>query len=210
MMPSMDQSHCLPNVEVVKTKIWSAPEPASASYNRLIGALEKESKEILDQSSNIVPQFQFSEIENGFSESQRKELEKRGCCIIRGVVDTGTVEKWAIDAEKYVTENDYHGTKNKSEGEISNFFEQKTPQIYGVYWNKPQVQARQHPNMAKVKIKTKFFFLFFIVLFCSIPFSRQKRKKGKKLTFLSPFFFHFLIFLISLGSRNFKHSLETK
>jgi len=80
------------------------------------------------------------------SEAQIAEIRKRGVLIIKQTVPRPQAEKWAEEAVKYLNENDYNGNKAKLD-DPKDFFSGKTPQIYGVYWSKPQTEARQHPNM---------------------------------------------------------------
>src|SRR5687768_6698999 len=61
-----------------------------ASWKRLLEAFEEETKIIKELGPNVVPQIQFEELmKNGgkFPPAVADEIRKRGCAVIRNVVD---------------------------------------------------------------------------------------------------------------------------
>jgi len=140
-------------ISINKSDLWKGAEAPKKSFQRLLAKLEEETRIIQEQGSQIVPQVSFQDLAQGsVPASLVAEIKKRGVVIIRSVVDPLLVDKWAEQAEAYVTtQNDFHGVDPKQRAAVDEFFAQNTPQIYGVYWNKPQVQARQHENMATAR-----------------------------------------------------------
>jgi len=139
----------------LKKSLWKGTQSPEEAFKRLQEAIDREVRlirEASDRDQSVIPEVSFSDIQNGSVPSGVvAEIRKRGTAIVRGVVPSELAETWAKEAESYVNvENDYHGTSGKQSSTVAdakNFFAEETPQIYGVYWNKPQMRARQHPNM---------------------------------------------------------------
>jgi Protein of unknown function (DUF1479) len=70
----------------VKWKLIQGREEAvTASWERLLKALEKEVKTVEEIGSLIIPSIQYDEMHDKFLEFQ-KDLKERGASVIRGVV----------------------------------------------------------------------------------------------------------------------------
>lgn len=169
---NMGEEPCLsasiPDPAEFKRKLWkgSGPEASpEAAWQRLQAAVEKEVREIKEldgKGQTVIPEINFVDILNGtVPQHIAEQVRHRGTAVVRGVVDEATVAQWAQMAEDYVTkENDYHSTsaEKSAVADSKNFFAEATPQIYGVYWNKAQIQARQHKNMARVRAYLNSFW----------------------------------------------------
>ena len=61
--------------------------------------------------------------------------------------------EWNEELGRYIDENDYY-EKARKKGSLDNYFSQldaARPQIFGIYWSKPQIEARQGETMAIAK-----------------------------------------------------------
>ena len=96
---------------------------------------------------NVIPEIQFSDIaEQRVSAAQIELVKTRGACVIRNVFDRSKVEQWDRDIAEYVKRNDLDTRlKTRAEDKYFGQLASSKPQIYGVYWSKPQVLARQAP-----------------------------------------------------------------
>ncbi|CAA9410876.1 MAG: Uncharacterized protein YbiU [uncultured Propionibacteriaceae bacterium] len=100
----------------------------------------------------VWPVIEYDDIENQtVSESALALLKRRGCAVIRGHFDHAEAEKWDADVVHYVDSNHFF---DKYTGPADDFFsdlEMSKPEIYPIYWSSAQMEARQHPRMAKAQ-----------------------------------------------------------
>ena len=111
-------------------------------------------REAAEQGKSVIPELDYATIQSGaVTEAQTAEIRRRGCAVIRGVFPKAQVNEWNDEIGAYLAANDYL-TKAKEKAGLDKYFSQledATPQIYGVYWSKPQVMARQAESMAATK-----------------------------------------------------------
>lgn len=102
----------------------------------------------------VVPEVSYSAINNGaVSDDDIATIRQRGCVIVRGVFERQQAEDWNNELGGYLDANDYYD-KAKEKAGLDNYFgdlKDARPQIFGVYWSKPQVMARQAETMAVTK-----------------------------------------------------------
>ena len=102
----------------------------------------------------VIPQVQYREIANGAVEEPFRELvRRRGCIIVKGVFDAIQVSEWNHEIGEYIDRNDYFTAANEKK-DLDKYFsalENATPQIFSLYWSRPQVMARQAESMATTK-----------------------------------------------------------
>lgn len=110
-----------------------------AAWVRLTEDFEKEISLIKEMGPAIVPQVEYSTIvENNveFPSSVADEIRKRGCVVIRNVVDRSEALKYKEMVQQYINNH-----KEKIVG-----FPEDNPQVWEIYWSKAQISARSHPN----------------------------------------------------------------
>ncbi|MDO5059903.1 MAG: DUF1479 domain-containing protein [Neisseria sp.] len=102
---------------------------------------------------NPVPVLQADEMMAGnISEAQKAAIRKRGCVVVKGVFDRARAEQWNRDIGDYLENNRFEeALKNAAEDHYFGTLNEGKPQIYGVYWSKPQVEARQDARMREVQ-----------------------------------------------------------
>ena len=63
------------------------------------------------------------------------------------------INDWNVQLEEYIDQNNYYDDQQKKAGIDEYFSELKSgkPQIFGLYWSKPQVEIRQSIELDKVK-----------------------------------------------------------
>ncbi len=102
----------------------------------------------------VIPEINYANIADGsVTEAQRADIRHRGCAIIRGVFPRATAEGWNAELGDYIAENDYVKRSQEKAGmdEYFSGLDAGAPQIFGLYWSRPQVMARQDPAMAATK-----------------------------------------------------------
>jgi hypothetical protein len=105
-----------------------------------------------DRGEEVWPIIDYADVEAGtVSADALAQLKRRGCAIVRGHFDRDQAEQWDRDIVSYVDSNQFF---EKYAGPADDFFgdlEASKPEIYPVYWSSAQMEARQHPRMAKVQ-----------------------------------------------------------
>lgn len=106
------------------------------------------------EGADVIPQLDYRDVAaDAVSEAQQNRIRRRGCLIIRGVFDRGQATDWNEEIGRYIDDNDYY-SKAKEKVGLDKYFSALAsgrPQIFGLYWSQPQMQARQHENMAQTR-----------------------------------------------------------
>jgi hypothetical protein len=102
----------------------------------------------------VIPEIQYADIAAGtVSESTIAAIKDRGACVVRGVFSPERAEAWDNQVAQYVERNRLdeklaHRAEDKFFGTLSS----SKPQIYGIYWSGPQVEARQSPELTQTRV----------------------------------------------------------
>jgi hypothetical protein len=102
----------------------------------------------------VIPEIAFADIAAGRVNPDQIALVKpRGACVVRSVFDRATAEQWDRDIADYLERNQLdakllHRAEDRYFGQLAS----SKPQIYGVYWSKPQVLARQSPELTQTRV----------------------------------------------------------
>ncbi|MBL4813092.1 MAG: DUF1479 family protein [Rhodobacteraceae bacterium] len=147
-----------PGLYIKKTKrALTARHDVKTSFARLSDRVEREIDGVLNEiakGGSAIPEISFKSVESGsVSSTQSAEIKRKGCVIIRGVFSTQQAESWNQELGEYIDENDYYILAKEKAG-IDKYFSQlddAVPQIFGLYWSRPQVNARQAVTMAQTK-----------------------------------------------------------
>jgi hypothetical protein len=102
----------------------------------------------------VIPEIQFADIvANRVTDAQIALVKARGACVIRKVFDRSLVEQWDRDIAEYVERNNLDARlMNRAEDKYFGQLASSKPQIYGVYWSKPQVLARQSSELTQARV----------------------------------------------------------
>lgn len=128
-----------------------------AAFDSVRSAMLREVQAIraaTDRGDSVIPEVSHTKIAAGdVPEATRRAIRHRGCAIVRGVFDRAQAQDWNAELGDYIASNDYVA-KAQAKAGIDQYFsalDASRPQIFGLYWSRPQVMARQHPNMAATK-----------------------------------------------------------
>ena len=102
----------------------------------------------------VVPELSFEAIKgNSVSTRDITSIRQHGCVIIRGVFPQAMAKDWNQELGDYLDRNNYLKHAKEKAGLDTYFGDlaDAKPQIYGVYWSRPQVMARQAESMATTK-----------------------------------------------------------
>lgn len=105
-------------------------------------------------SGGAVPELAYADIAHGrVSPEQVARIHRRGCVVVRGVFDPAQVRVWNEEIRRYIEDNDYFAHARAKAG-LDKYFSALAsgrPQIFGLYWSRPQIQARQDERMAATR-----------------------------------------------------------
>ena len=137
------------NIEKQKIKL------KKLSHNYKINFENIEKKILIDveeveklkiQNKKIIPEINYQNIKNKLINNEVVNLvKKRGCVVIRNVFEKEKVIKWNREIEQYIDENNYYEDQKEKAGLDQYFSDLQSgkTQIFGLYWSKPQIEARQ-------------------------------------------------------------------
>ena len=124
-------------------------------YARLTASVEAQLEVIEGERARgqaSVPEVSFADLE-AIDDATLARIRQRGCVIVRGVFDRARVARWNGELEDYLARNRYI-EKSVAKRGIDQYFSalaSARPQIYGIYWSPPQMQARQSEELARTR-----------------------------------------------------------
>ncbi len=102
----------------------------------------------------VIPIVTYPDIAHGsVTPDTIERIKDRGACVIRNVFAPEQASAWDDEIGKYVDENHLdeklaHAAEDKYFGALA----AGKPQIYGIYWSRPQVQARQSEALTRARV----------------------------------------------------------
>ncbi len=135
--------HALPNYADVFAEV-------DANIRQQIAELNAQQQ----RGENPVPQLDAEDIlQHRVTRQQKAQILQRGCCVIHGVFPQEKAEAWNEEVGNYLDRNNFvERLKHAAEDNYFGDLKQGKPQIYGIYWSTPQVEARQHARMNAVQV----------------------------------------------------------
>ena len=101
-----------------------------------------------------IPVHDYADVETGqIDEAATARIKERGVVILRNTFDTERVIGWNDWLMDYVTKNDFFERQKKKEGMDKYFatLSSSRPQILGLYWSQPQMEARTSEELATAR-----------------------------------------------------------
>ena len=141
----------------------------------------------------VVPEVQYADIRDGkVSEATRAAIRRTGCAVVRGVYPEAMANDWFAEVGAYLEDNHYE-EKEIEKRSLDKYFsalKAGRPQIFNVYWSKPQVNARQGESLAATRAFLdrlwKYEGVFDPDLQCAYADRVRRRQPGDKTLGLSP------------------------
>jgi Protein of unknown function (DUF1479) len=101
----------------------------------------------------VIPVLQYADIAAGtVSADMISKVKDRGACVIRNTFPAEQARAWDDEVARYVEDNGlYERLANAAEDKYFGTLAAAKPQIYGVYWSRPQVEARQSESLTRVR-----------------------------------------------------------
>ena len=97
----------------------------------------------------VVPDIAWSDLAAGRAPgSFSGDVRRSGCVVVRGVFPATQAADWNAELGDYLASNDAAGRLRARDPAR---WQGRTPQMYSVYWSRPQVLARQSEPLAAVR-----------------------------------------------------------
>ncbi len=126
----------------------AALEAAAASMRDEVAAVVAERAD----SGSAVPVVEYADVAAGTVPAERMAaIRRRGCAVVRGTFERTEAAAWDDELEAYLEDNDFIGRYRGPADQLFSALSSSRPQIYGVYWSRPQIAARQHERMVTVR-----------------------------------------------------------
>jgi len=101
-----------------------------------------------------IPVHDYADVATGqIDEAATARIKERGVVILRNTFDTERVIGWNDWLMDYVTKNNFFERQKKKEGMDKYFatLSSSRPQILGLYWSQPQMEARTSEELATAR-----------------------------------------------------------
>ena len=102
----------------------------------------------------VIPEITYRNIEEGsVSDEMMQTIRRTGCAVVRGVFPSTMASDWFAELSEYLQSNHYEEREVEKRNLDKYFSALKAgkPQIFNVYWSKPQVRARQDVKLAQTR-----------------------------------------------------------
>jgi hypothetical protein len=141
-------------IRETKTLLREMVPDLTGRMKRLDQWLAEEVASIQAEGDGAIPEVEWRDLlREGMGESTRERVHQRGCLIVRGLFDRARAAEWNRVIGDYIETNRYL-EKVTSRAGLDRYFSGLAagrPQIYGLYWSKPQIEARQDPAMTQLR-----------------------------------------------------------
>jgi len=143
-------------IAATKKQLRDALPQRAAAFADLEAHIRKEADEIQELAArgrNVIPEIAYADIAAGrIGPEQKAEIRRRGAVVVRGVFPRAQADQWNAELGEYITSNGYYETK--VDPKLDQYFsvlKSGRPQIFGIYWSKPQVHARQSASLSATR-----------------------------------------------------------
>jgi len=99
----------------------------------------------------VIPEIAYADIRDGrVGDAVKAAIRRTGCAVVRGVYPEAQANDWFAEVGAYIDDNRYE-EKEIEKRSLDKYFsalKAGRPQIFNLYWSKPQVNARQGESLA--------------------------------------------------------------
>ena len=102
----------------------------------------------------VIPELDYRLVREGkVPDTLKAEVRRRGAAVVRNVFPRSQAEAWNAAIGDYLARNDYVNKAATRDAGDRYFTSLKSsrPQIFGIYWSKPQMEARQGVPLAETR-----------------------------------------------------------
>jgi Protein of unknown function (DUF1479) len=118
-------------------------------------AMKREVAEIVairEWGEEVWPVVRFGDVAAGtVPAATAAAVRRRGCAVVRGTFARERAEAWDAELVSYLDGNDFMGRYTFLDDGVFGGLAAGRPSIFPIYWSRPQIQAREDPNMVAVR-----------------------------------------------------------
>ena len=155
--PDLSNHDVRRQIVALKRKLAPRREALKRAYEDVKDHVRRAVEKILgdvDAGRPIVPELTYRDIQNNtVPDAIRQQIRATGCAIVRGVFPAELARDWFAEVGEYLDTNHYEEreVEKRSLDKYFSGLKSGRPQVFNVYWSRPQVAARQHPNLAEAR-----------------------------------------------------------
>src|SRR5580698_2419411 len=114
-------------------------------------------EEIVDERQagrDVIPIVQYADVASKKVPAElTAKIKARGACVVRQTFSKEQATAWDDEIAAYVESNNLDAKlANRAEDKYFGTLAAAKPQIYGIYWSRPQVEARQSESLTKARV----------------------------------------------------------
>jgi len=144
-------------IRTTKRQLRTALPEYKEVFREVEAEMRRRVEEILSQRESghdVIPTVQYADVASRRVPAESiAKIKSRGACVVRGTFSKEQATAWDDEIAAYVEKNNLdaklaHAAEDKYFGTLAS----AKPQIYGIYWSRPQVQARQSESLTNVRV----------------------------------------------------------
>jgi hypothetical protein len=144
-------------IRTTKQQLQAALPEYKEVFSEVEAEMQRRVEEIVserDAGLDVVPVAQYADVASGnISSDLIAKIKSRGACVVRGTFSNKQATDWDNEIAAYVEKNNLDAKlANAAEDKYFGTLASAKPQIYGIYWSRPQVQARQAESLTNVRV----------------------------------------------------------
>jgi hypothetical protein len=139
-----------------KREIRAALPDGKAVFAEVEADIRREAEDIAARRARgepVIPEIAYADIRAGrVPEAAIAAIRRTGTAVIRGVFPRAQAEDWNEELGDYITSNGYYD--RNVDPNLDKYFstlKSARPQIFGIYWSKPQARAREAESLAAAR-----------------------------------------------------------
>jgi Protein of unknown function (DUF1479) len=144
-------------IRTTKQQLRAALPEYKEIFHEVEADMRRRVEEIVTQRESghdVIPIVQYPEIASGKVPAELiAKVRARGACVVRGTFSKEVAVGWDDEIAAYVERNNLDAKlANAAEDKYFGTLASAKPQIYGIYWSRPQVEARQSESLTNVRV----------------------------------------------------------
>src|ERR1700726_2406088 len=144
-------------IRTTKQRLRAALPEYKAVFLEVEAEMRRRVEEIVSERESghdVIPIIQYADVASGKIPAELiGKVRSRGACVVRGTFSKEVATGWDDEIAAYVEKNDLDAKlANRAEDKYFGTLAAAKPQIYGIYWSRPQVEARQSESLTKVRV----------------------------------------------------------
>lgn len=129
----------------------------AGTFAEVEAEMKRQVAEVVEERNSggaVIPIVPYADIACGrVPDAMQDKIRRRGACVIREVFPSEQATEWNEELGEYVEVNRLdEKLANAAEDKYFGSLAASKPQIYGIYWSKPQVFARQSESLTNTRV----------------------------------------------------------